>query len=529
MELRPYQQKAKDAILNEWDKGVDKTLLVLPTGTGKTIVFAKVIEERVKQGDRCLVLAHRGELLDQAADKLLQSTGLKTAVEKAEDTAFDSWYRVTVGSVQTLTREKRLMQFDKDYYNTIIVDEAHHVISNSYQNVLNYFDQAKVLGVTATPDRGDMKNLGSYFESLAYEYSLPQAIKDGYLCKIKALTIPLTLDISAVCQQAGDFKAAEIGTALDPYLDSIADELVKNASDRKTVVFLPLIATSQKFTRLLQARGIKAAEINGDSPNREQILKEFDKGKYQVLCNSILLTEGWDCPSVDCIVVLRPTKIRSLYAQMVGRGTRLHEGKDNLLLLDFLWHTEKHELCRPASLISTNQAVASKMTEIAEQSNAEMDLEELEVQASESVVEERENALAEQLAEQRRKKKKLVDPLQFEMSIRSEDLMDYVPTFSWEMAPVSAKQKQALENFGVFSEDIGNQGKAAKLLDRLILRATQGLSTPKQIRLLEQRGFQNVGLWNKEEASNMISRIANNHWRIPYNVNPNEYKPGEMQ
>lgn len=406
MELRPYQQKAKDAILNEWDKGVDKTLLVLPTGTGKTIVFAKVIEERVKQGDRCLVLAHRGELLDQAADKLLQSTGLKTAVEKAEDTAIDSWYRVTVGSVQTLTREKRLMQFDKDYYNTIIVDEAHHVISNSYQNVLNYFDQAKVLGVTATPDRGDMKNLGSYFESLAYEYSLPQAIKDGYLCKIKALTIPLTLDISAVCQQAGDFKAAEIGTALDPYLDSIADELVKNASDRKTVVFLPLIATSQKFTRLLQARGIKAAEINGDSPNREQILKEFDKGKYQVLCNSMLLTEGWDCPSVDCIVVLRPTKIRSLYAQMVGRGTRLHEGKDNLLLLDFLWHTEKHELCRPASLISTNQAVASKMTEIAEQSNAEMDLEELEVQASESVVEERENALAEQLAEQRRKKKK---------------------------------------------------------------------------------------------------------------------------
>ena len=173
MELRPYQQKAKDAILNEWDKGVDKTLLVLPTGTGKTIVFAKVIEERVKQGDRCLVLAHRGELLDQAADKLLQSTGLKTAVEKAEDTAIDSWYRVTVGSVQTLTREKRLMQFDKDYYNTIIVDEAHHVISNSYQNVLNYFDQAKVLGVTATPDRGDMKNLGSYFESLAYEYSLP--------------------------------------------------------------------------------------------------------------------------------------------------------------------------------------------------------------------------------------------------------------------------------------------------------------------------------------------------------------------
>ena len=141
--LRPYQEEAKEAILGEWDRGVLKTLLVLPTGTGKTIVFSKLIEEQVIQGDRVLVLAHRGELLDQAADKLGRSTGLKCSVEKAEESCLDSWYRVTVGSVQTLMRPERLEQFSSDYFGTIIVDEAHHAISESYQRVLNHFEDAK--------------------------------------------------------------------------------------------------------------------------------------------------------------------------------------------------------------------------------------------------------------------------------------------------------------------------------------------------------------------------------------------------
>ena len=233
MELRPYQQASKAAVFKEWEQGHQKTLLVLPTGTGKTIVFSKIIEDCVRRGDRALVLAHRGELLDQAADKLQQSTGLHCATEKAEQTCLGSWFRVVVGSVQTLMQKKRLRQFPKDYFQTIIVDEAHHCISDSYQNVLNYFDQAKVLGVTATPDRGDMRNLGTYFESLAYEYTLPKAIKEGYLSPIKAITIPLKLDLSAVRQQAGDFKASDLGTALDPYLVQIAAEMQKNCANRK--------------------------------------------------------------------------------------------------------------------------------------------------------------------------------------------------------------------------------------------------------------------------------------------------------
>ena len=531
MELRPYQQEARTAVESEWDSGNTRTLLVLPTGCGKTIVFAKISEDRVRQGDRVLILAHRGELLDQAADKIKSATGLICSTEKAEQSCLDSesrWYRVTVGSVQSLMRESRLNRFAPDYFSTIIIDEAHHAVSDSYQRVLNYFDTARVLGVTATPDRGDMRELGNVFDSLAYEYTLPRAIKEGYLSPIKAVTIPLKLDLSGVGMQSGDFKPGDLDCALDPYLWQIAEEMKKYCSDRKTVVFLPLIKTSQKFRDILNDSGFRAAEVNGNSDDRAEILADFDAGKYNVLCNSMLLTEGWDCPSVDCVIVLRPTKVRSLYCQMVGRGTRLCEGKDHLLLLDFLWHTERHELCRPAHLICDNKEVAEKMTEdLADQAGCEMDIEEAAQTASDEVQQQREKALAKQIAACKSRKRKLVDPLQYEMSICAADLSGYVPAFGWECAPPTDKQKAALEKRGIFPDEIENAGKAKLLLDRLEKRQSAGLTTPKQIRFLESRGFQHVGTWQFEAASSMISRISANGWQIPRGVNPQTYTPAQ--
>lgn len=528
MKLRDYQEEAREAVQSEWEKGNKRTLLVLPTGCGKTIVFSSITEDRVRQGERVLILAHRGELLDQASDKLKKVTGLNTAVEKAEQTSLDSFFRVVVGSVQTLQSEKRLKKFEPDHFDTIIVDEAHHCISDGYQRVLQYFENANVLGVTATPDRGDMRNLGTYFDSLAYEYTLPKAIKAGYLSPIKALTIPLKLDLSSVSQQGGDFKTKDLGTALDPYLDQIADEMTKYCRGRKTVVFLPLVKTSQKFCHILKQKGFKAAEVNGSSTNRAEILEDFENNKYNVLCNSMLLTEGWDCPDVDCVVVLRPTKVRALYSQMVGRGTRLAPGKEELLLLDFLWHSERHELCRPAHLIAKSDKVAKKMTENLESEEVitkAIDLEEAEKQAERDVIAERERALAEQLAEMRKRKKRLVDPLQFEMSINAEDLTNYVPTFGWEMAPPSEKQLTTLEKYGILPDIIENAGKASLLIDRLNKRKVGGFSTPKQIRLLERYNFKSVGTWTFEQANQMISRISANGWRIPTGIIPPTYVP----
>ena len=525
MSLRPYQAEARDAILREWSAGNRKILLVLPTGTGKTIVFASVVQNQVKHGGRALIMAHRGELLDQAADKLQDACGLDSVLEKAESSSLGSNVPVTVGSVQSLAQPKRLAQFPQDYFSDIIIDEAHHCLSDSYQRVLEHFPAAHILGVTATPDRGDQRNLGQYFDSKAYEYSMTKAIREGFLCPIKAQMIPLELNIRDVGMSNGDYAVGEIGTALDPYLEQIAVEMTHYCHGRKTVVFLPLIKTSQKFCDLLNRSGLRAAEVNGNSDDRAQVLQDFEAGRYDVLCNSMLLTEGWDCPTVDCIVILRPTKIRSLYQQMVGRGMRLSEGKDHLLLLDFLWLSSRHDLCRPSALVSKDAAIAEKMDAQLMKDDDVYDLIEAEEQAERDILAEREEALARELAEMRRRKRKLVDPLQYAMSIAAEDLVGYVPTFAWEMAPASTKQLEFMEKRGIFTESVKNMGMASMIIDRLKRRQDEGLSTPKQIRCLEKYGFLHVGTWQFDQANSMIARIQSNSWRLPYGFNAAAYRP----
>lgn len=529
MSLRPYQNEAVEAIENEWKSGHKRTLLVLPTGCGKTIVFSKVVADTVRDGGRALILAHRGELLQQAADKLKNTTGIDSALDKAASHGAESFLPVTVGSIQTLMRDNRLQEYDPDHFDTIVVDEAHHALSESYKKVLDYFT-GNVLGVTATPDRGDMKSLGEFFESLAYEYTLPQAIREGYLCPIKAQTIPLNIDLTKVRTQQGDYATGDLGNALEPYLDQIADTIAEKYADRKMVVFLPLIATSQHFCQLLIDRGLNALEVNGNSKDRDEIIKTFDSMDRGILCNSMLLTEGWDCPSVDCIVVLRPTKIRSLYCQMVGRGTRLCEGKDHLLILDFLWMTTKHELCRPTCLICKKEEIAKAIENKMDTSGEVIDINDDTIKdVEEDVRKQREDALAKELAEQRKKKAKLVDPLQFEMSILDEDLQGYEPTFGWELEEPTQRQLETIEKMGLNPDSITTKGYATMLLDRLMKRIQLHMTTPKQIRLLERYGFKDVGAWQFDEASKMISRVHMSGWSVPRGVTASEYIPDSLK
>ena len=435
-------------------------------------------------------------------------------------------------------REDRLARFSPHHYDAIIVDEAHHVLAESYQRILSYFEDAKVLGVTATPDRGDLRNLGECFESIAFEYSLPRAIKDGFLCKISALTIPLKIDLSAVKATAGDLQPKSLGSILDPYLEQIADQMIAHCLDRKTVVFMPLISTSQKMAALLSDRGFAVREVNGESRDRKEILGWTNENGEQVpgwwgrsapgsvLCNSMLLTEGWDSPEVDCVVCLRPTKIRSLYAQIVGRGTRMCEGKKDLLLLDFLWHTGRHELARPAHLICETDEVADAMiSRMDGNAGVELDLEEEKEGAEGDAIDAREMALAKQLEALKRRKQKLVDPLQFEMSILDADLANYEPRIGAELNAPSEGQRGLLEQAGILPDTIESAGKAAKILEALDSRRKKGLATPKQIRLLERRGFSHVGQWSFRAARSMIDRMAASGWRIPAGVNPREYQP----
>lgn len=488
-----------------------------------------MIERCVENGERVLALAHRSELLDQASDKLQKTTGLQTALEKAQSTSVGTWNRVVVASVQTLQQEKRLSQFSKDYFDTIVIDEAHHSVTGGYQAIIKYFDKAKILGVTATADRADNRKLGEVFQSVAYEYSLATAIRKGYLSKIMVQTIPLEIDLKGIEVQAGDYSASSVGTALDPYLDQIADKMMEYCKGRKTLVFLPLIATSKKFTQLLIQRGFKAHEVNGQSEDREEAKEKFAKGEYDVICNSMLWTEGFDEPSIDCVIMLRPTKVRSLYAQAVGRGTRLFNGKKELLILDFLWLTDRLDLCRPANIICRTPDVAKKMTDNINESGELVDLLEAETQAESDVVTEREEALARELEAMRKKKSRLVDPLQYEMSIQDKDLINYVPQLGWECLPPTEKQIKTLSEYGISFDMIETQGKANLLLNKIANRRSAGLSSPKQIRLLERYGFKHVGMWTMDEANKMISRISYSGWRVPQGINPSTYLPSSLE
>lgn len=529
LQLRPYQQTAIEKIESEWESGNRRTLYVAGTGTGKTIVMSGLVHRIASHGGRTLILAHRGELLDQAADKIQAMTGLACSREQAEHTSLGEWNSVTVGSVQTLMQEKRLKQFSPDRFSHVFVDEAHHAVSDSYRKVLDYFDQANVLGVTATADRADRRGLSEVFDSLAFEYGMADAIHDGYLCPIEAQMIPLRLDISGVSVQSGDYAVGQLGDALEPYLDSIADEMAERCRDRKTVVFLPLVRTAKHFADMLNARGLDACEVDGQSPDRAEILADFANNKYKVLCNSMLLTEGWDCPDVDCIVVLRPTKSRGLYTQMVGRGTRLspETGKDKLLLLDFLWMTGRHDLCRPACLLGASAEVEARVSQMVEDAMDDLlgiDLLGAEPQAEQDVQTAREEALAAELEKMRHRKAKLVDPLQYALSICDLDLQSYEPVFAWESKEPTDKQIELLERRGI-NPDGMSAGMASKMIDSLNRRQDEGMATPKQVRMLERKGFIHPGTWTFEQASKMMSILAKNRWMVPAHIDPATYKP----
>jgi superfamily II DNA or RNA helicase len=523
MKLRPYQHDAVQSVKREWGEGHQKTLLVLPTGTGKTIVFCKLAEDMVRRGERVLILAHRGELLDQAADKMFQATGLKCNVEKADQSAFDGWHRITVGSVQTMMRESRLKNFRPSYYQSIIVDEAHHALADTYQRVLNHFPAAKVLGVTATPDRGDQRSLGEYFSSIAYSYPLPKAIRDGYLCRIVAHTLPLQIDLSAVKVQAGDYQAAGLDTALTPYLAAIVMEMKKHCMDRKTLVFLPLIKTSQYMRDLLNDAGFRACEVNGNSEDRAEVLADFASGKYNVCCNSMLLTEGFDLPSIDCVICLRPTKIRSLYCQLIGRGTRIHPGKENLLLLDFLWMSQRHDLCRPAHLLAENEHQTKAATAKINEAEGPVDLEQMQELAVAGEIHEREEALLKELDRLKRKRGSVTDPLAFAMQIMDSDLQNYVPDGIAASQPADLAKLERLIQAGIDATKITSAGQADAFLAVLDKRSDK--ATPNTVRKLKSYGFQNVENWSKDSANKMVRRIAINQWRVPAGVSPRDYAP----
>jgi superfamily II DNA or RNA helicase len=362
--LRPYQDEAIHAILAAQTRGVTRPLVVLPVGAGKTIVFAHLLRQRA---GRALVLAHRDELLQQAVAKLrLIDPTAQIGMVKADENDVDA--PVVVASVQTLSRPQRLAQL-RPGFATLVVDEAHHATAPTYRRILRHCgafqaDGPLTLGVTATPERSDTARLSEVWQEIVYEQSLLALITAGYLANLRAVQILLQVNFDALRTRQGDFVDAAVDALL---LQADAPQHVvqayqAHAAGRKALVFTPTVRTAYAMADAFRAAGLAAEALDGTTPaaTRQATLARLRTGATQVLANCALLTEGFDEPSIDAIVMARPTLSKPLYIQMLGRGTRLYPGKTDCLILDVVGASTRHALLTTAALFDVEPAALAQ-------------------------------------------------------------------------------------------------------------------------------------------------------------------------
>lgn len=337
--LRPYQQEALDSINTFYDKGIKRQLVVLPTGAGKTVIFSHL---PLTKSDSLpmLVLAHRAELLHQAKEKISWSNPhLTIEIEQGENYAGHT--DVVVASVPTLGRSEsdRIQKYSSDYFRSIVIDEAHHSAAPTYRRILDYFNPDFILGVTATPQRSDNTRLTDVFQEIVYYKTIQDLIKEGYLCPLVGYRIQTDTDITGVQTNDGDYILSQLEDAIDTSsrnatIVAAYNDLVPN---QKAIVFAAGVQHANNLALSFRKEKISTEVILGDTPSdlRQQILANFRSGQVQVLINVGVLTEGFDEPSVQAILLARPTRSTLLYTQIVGRGTRLHQGKPHCTILDF--------------------------------------------------------------------------------------------------------------------------------------------------------------------------------------------------
>lgn len=336
--LRPYQQEAIDAIISNENNGITKQLVVLPTGAGKTVIFSHMPTMRSNTLPM-LVLAHRSELLEQAKDKILKSNpNLIVEIEQAERKA--GYADVVVASVATLGRNNtpRIMAYPQDYFKTIVIDEAHHAAAPTYRRILDYFNTEFLLGVTATPQRSDSTRLIDVFQEIVYYKSIQDLIEDGWLAPLVGYRVKTNVDISQVEVQNGDYSQAQLEKTIDtPERNAHIVAAYRNlAMAKKALVFASGVKHAENLALSFRSASVECEVILGTTPReeREKIFQNFSSGLTKVIVNVGVLTEGFDEPSVEAIILAKPTRSALLYTQIVGRGTRIFPGKDHCIVID---------------------------------------------------------------------------------------------------------------------------------------------------------------------------------------------------
>ena len=524
MELRPYQLEARDRILAELGE-VWSTLLVLATGLGKTVVLSAVALAYVALGHRVLVVAHRKELLEQLA-LTLRRFGLTVGIERAEQRVDPAALPdVVVASIQTM-QGRRLASFPPDAFALVVIDEAHHAVAKTYRTMLDYFSGARVLGVTATPDRADGVGLRHGFASEAYRMELGDGIKAGWLAPLEVRTVMVEhADISRVRTVAGELVAAEVEQALvnEQALDEVATPLAELAGGRQTLAFVAGVKQAHELARVLREYGVKAAAVDGSMSSKERatVLADYRDKRVQVVCNAMLLTEGYDCPETSCIALVRPTRARGLLVQMIGRGTRLAEGKASCLVLDFVpGRTGSIRLAAPADALAGVDIPAPLLARVRKLSEGQTgELGALMVQAQAELDAEKEAALeqARQIARDRRRLVQEMGVVYAAPRVDVHQLLEavYEPDKRalWPEKSASPSQLEALRKAGFEVPESLSSRQAHALFEVLAQRRAAGLCTLKQARRLRSYGLRDDVTF--ELASKALDVIARNGWQPP--------------
>ena len=524
MKLRDYQEEAAEGVFREWQEHTS-ALVVLPTGLGKTVLFADVIRRMHERGARAMVLAHREELITQAADKIRRVTGLDAQIEMGEyhvTPMFGVMPPVVVSTVQTHCAggdgAGRMSKFDPADFGLVVIDEAHHATSGTYRRCLDWYGQnpdCKVLGVTATPDRADEAALGQVFESVAYEYGVLDAINNGWLVPIEQQMVTVgSLDFSNIRTTAGDLNQGDLAEVMESErnLQGVAVPTVEICGERRAIVFAATVEQAERLCEIINRyRPNKAAWVCGktDKDDRRRMLADFKAGRLQYIVNVGVLTEGFDDAGVEVVVMARPTKSRALYAQMAGRGTRPAEevagmlgdvptaaercamirgsSKPSCLIVDFAGNAGRHKLCCSADILGGNVGddVVAEVARRVRENGKPMDMAE---------------ELAKVKAEVEARKKREA-ATRAGLQARAQFLTTKIDPFDqWDLTPAqergwdrnrhfSAKQSQVLlERIGVDPEKIPyRQGK--QLLDEYFRRLQGGMASLKQAALLKRSGF----------------------------------------
>lgn len=503
--MRPYQTDTMQAVHDGWqEENCSRQLAVLATGTGKTVLMGGIAKTFAHSNQRTLMLAHTDELLVQARDKFARLTGLDTGLEKAESRCSLN-DQVVVGSVQTMRGFNRLQGFPKDHFGLIMVDEAHRTLAKSYLDVLAHFENARVVGVTATADRGDKKALGQFYQRIAKEYGMLDAINDGWLVRVEIQPISVRIDLNGIGSKRtntgeSDLDAKEVSHRIEPHLGEIADEIWKHASTRRILGFAPSIDIAKKMVEISRKAGFQKVDwVAGEDRDRTRKVAAFKRGEIQLLWNAMLLTEGFDQDDIDAIANLRATEVRALYQQIIGRGTRplasiiplldraegpaerrdviARSAKPHVLVLDPLWLHETHNLAEPASLVSRNDEEMKLMK------GKRGDLLTIQAAASRDLM----DALREQLLKNANRRVQRIDPFTFGVVLGHEELALYQPDTLWDARPPTIEQLKVLLDNGVDGEAVKWRGQAQKIIKIVDERRARGLCSIRAMNFLSAK------------------------------------------